>query len=139
MNSRQRVFAALQRQAPDRTPRFEIWIDGLFEDLGTSDPYRAYAELGQDGVLLPSQAPAESRAWKSGVDEWGRVWKDGMYCGGALDTAGDLERYSPPESYAQRFFDNRRTEEIRAAFPEHCLFFGTSAEIANVLLPVGIS
>ena len=74
MNSRERVLAVLSGRTPDRIPRFEVWIDALYQELGLSDPYSAYAELGQDAVLLPSQTPAGSNAWRSGVDEWGRVW-----------------------------------------------------------------
>ena len=125
MNSRERIFAVLNHQVPDRIPRFEVWIDGLFAELGASDPYSAYAELGQDAVLMPSQSPAESNAWKNGVDEWGRVWKDGMYTGGVLDNAEDIARYSPPLSLAQRLFDPQRVEQVCQLFPEHCLFFGT--------------
>jgi uroporphyrinogen decarboxylase len=139
MNSRQRISAVLNRQTPDRVPRFEVWIDALYPELGVSDPYSAYAELGQDAVLLPSQAPAESSAWKDGVDEWGRVWKGGMYCGGVVETTSDLERYSPPPSYADRFFDPRKVDSIRAAFPDHCLFFGTHiGPFMNAYMAMGL-
>ena len=125
MNSRERVLAVLSGRTPDRIPRFEVWIDALYQELGVSDPYSAYAELGQDAVLLPSQTPAGSNAWRSGVDEWGRVWRDGLYVTGVVDSPADLARYNPPPSYAARFFDERRARAIRARFPEHCLFFGT--------------
>jgi len=125
MNSRERVFAALNHQIPDQTPRFEVWIDALYTELGVSDPYSAYAELGQDAVLMPSQSPAESNAWKNGVDEWGRAWKDGMYLNGVVESAADLERYSPPLAYAEHFFDPQKVAVMRGKFPEHCLFFGT--------------
>jgi len=115
----------LERKTPDRVPRFEVWIDGLFDELGVSDPYRAYPELGQDAVLMPSQTPAESNAWKDGVDEFGRVWKTGMYCSGVLETPGDLKQFTPPASYAERFFDEKKIAGLRADYPEHCLFFGT--------------
>ena len=65
-----------------------------------SDPYSAYADLGQDAVLLPSQTPDGSNAWRSGVDEWGRVWRDGLYVTGVVDSPADLARYNPPPSYA---------------------------------------
>ena len=125
MNPRERIFAALTHQIPDRTPRFEVWIDALHKELGTSDPSSAYAELGQDAVLMPSQSPAESNAWKTGVDEWGRIWKNGMYASGALDTLADLRRFSPPSSYCEGFFEPGKVEKIRAKYPDHCLFFGT--------------
>lgn len=125
MNPRERVFAALNHQIPDQTPRFEVWIDALHAELGVSDPSSAYAELGQDAVLMPSQSPAGSNAWKTGVDEWGRVWKDGMYLRGVVETVADLERYTPPLSYAERFFDPQQVAALREKYPDHCLFFGT--------------
>ena len=115
MNSRERVLAVLNHQSPDRIPRFEVWIDALHEELGVSDPDSAYAELGQDAVLLPSQTPTQSNAWRSGVDEWGRVWQDGMYVTGVLDTPAKLARYSPPLAYAGTLFDARRARPCAPA------------------------
>jgi len=125
MTSRERVLAALRHEKPDRLPRFEVWIDALVTELGLSDPYGAYAELGQDGVLLPSRGPAESNAWKDGIDEWGRVWKHGMYSHGVVDTLEDLVRYRTDPEYALRFFDPAAVDTIRTRFPDHCHFFGT--------------
>jgi len=125
MNSRERIQAVLQRQTPDRVPRFEVWIDGMFDELGVSDPYSAYAELGQDAVLMPSQTPSESNAWKDGIDEFGRVWKKGMYFSGVVDTPDDLKKFTPPLSYAERFFDEKKVAALRADYPDHCLFYGT--------------
>ena len=125
MNSRERIFAVLNHQVPDRIPRMEIWIDHLDQALGVSDPFSAYAHLGQDGVLMPSQQPEKSSAWKTGIDEWGRVWKDGMYRSGMVDTSDDLERYNPPPSYADQFFDPQVIGAFRSQFHDHCLFFGT--------------
>jgi len=125
MNSRERIFAVLNHQVPDRVPRMEIWIDHLDQELGGSDPFSAYAKLGQDAVLMPSQQPAESSAWKMGIDEWGRIWKDGMYRSGVVDTLEDLGRYNPPSTYAERFFDPQAVGGFRKQYPDHCLFFGT--------------
>jgi len=125
MNSRERIQAVLQRKTPDRAPRFEVWIDGLFDELGVSDPYSAYAELGQDAVLMPSQTPKTSKAWTDGVDEFGRVWKKGMYLSGMVDSPADLIQYTPPISYAEQFFDPQRVSAIRTKYPDHCLFYGT--------------
>ena len=125
MNHRERILAVLKHHTPDRIPRFEVWIDALFNELGTSDPYSAYAELGQDAVLMPSQSPADSHAWKTGVDEWGRVWKDGTYQAGMVETSADLKRFQTPDTYSERFFEPRRIGLLRSQFPEHCLFFGT--------------
>jgi len=139
MDPRERIHAALRRQATDRIPRFEVWIDGLYEELNLSDRTSAYAELGQDAVLLPSCPPPESSAWKTGVDEWGRVWKNGMYTGGALDHPRVLARFSPPPSYAQRFFDPQHAARVRTQFPKHCLFFGTHAgPFMNAYMAMGL-
>jgi hypothetical protein len=125
MNPRERVQAVLERRMPDRVPRFEVWIDGLFDDLGVSGPISAYPELGQDVILMPSQTPKESNAWKEGVDEFGRVWKKGMYLSGMVETGNDLKLYTPPLSYVDRFFDEKQVGKIRLRHPDHFLFFGT--------------
>lgn len=139
MNSRERIAAVIKHKVPDRVPRFEVWIDALYAELNVSDPYSAYAELGQDAVLMPSKPPAESSAWKTGVDEWGRIWKDGMYVNGVVETSADIERYSPPLSYAARFFDPQAAAALRAKFPEHCLFFGTHAgPFMNAYMAMGL-
>lgn len=39
---------------------------------------------------MPAQRPPGSNAWKTGLDEWGRVWKDGMCADGALAIEEDL-------------------------------------------------
>jgi len=139
MKPRERVFAALNHQTPDRLPRFEVWIDALYTELGVSDPVSAYAELGQDAVLMPWQSPTESNAWKNGVDEWGRVWKDGMYLTGVVENAADLERFNPPASYAERFFDPQKAAALRARFSDHCLFFGTHiGPFMNAYMAMGL-
>jgi uroporphyrinogen decarboxylase len=125
MNSRERIHAVLERKDPDRVPRFEVWIDGMFDELGVTDPYRAYAELGQDAVLMPSQTPSESNAWNDGIDEFGRVWKKGMYFSGVVETPDDLKKFTPSLSYAERFFDEKKVVALRADYPDHCLFYGT--------------
>ncbi len=125
MKPRERVAAALRHRAPDRVPRFEIWIDALLDELGQSDVPSAHVNLGQDCVMMPTRTPSHSRAWKTGVDEWGRVWQDGMYADGMVDTLKDLRRYSPPPEYAAQFFDDAEVERARARYPDHCLIFGS--------------
>ncbi len=125
MTPRERVFAALQHRVPDRVPRCELWIDALLQALGEPDPAAVYAHVGQDAVMLPSQLPSGSNAWRTGVDEFGRVWRDGIYAGGVVDTAADLTRYTPPLDYADGFFDAVRASEVRATFPDHALIYGT--------------
>ena len=125
MKPRERVFAALRHQEPDRVPRFEIWIDSFVDESGHDDPASAYASFGQDCVMMPTRTPPRSNAWRSGVDEWGRVWQDGMFVDGVVDTEADLQRYSPPLGYVEHFFDDGRIREVRESYPDHCLIFGT--------------
>lgn len=125
MNPRERVLAALTHQMPDRVPLFEIWIDALSDELGQGDATAAYAETGQDCVMLPSHTPAGSNAWRTGADEWGRVWQDGVYVSGLVDSEADLARYSPPVSYAVQCFDAEQARIVRERYAEHCLIYGT--------------
>ena len=125
MTPRERVFAALQHKPVDHTPRFEIWIDGWFDESGRSDVASAHVSLGQDCVMMPMQRPYGSNAWKTGVDEWGRVWRDGMYADGVLDSTEDLEHYSHPASYVEEHFDEGRVRDVQVRYPDHCHIFGT--------------
>jgi len=125
MKPRERVMAALAHEVPDRVPRFEVWIDALLDELGQTDAPSAYVNLGQDCVMMPMQRPPESNAWKTGVDEWGRVWKDGMYADGVIDTEEDLLDYSRPVSYAEEYFDDGLVGEVQARYPDHCHIYGT--------------
>jgi uroporphyrinogen decarboxylase len=125
MKPRDRVFAALRHQDPDRVPRFEIWIDTRLEGLGQDDPVGAYVAVGQDCLMLPTRNPPESNAWRDGVDEWGRVWKDGMFVDGVVENAADLQRYSPPLDYVEALYDEEEIRAIREAYRDHCLIFGT--------------
>jgi uroporphyrinogen decarboxylase len=125
MKPRERVLTALRHQEPDRVPRFEIWIDALFDDLGQDDPASAYVNLGQDCVMMPTLNPPESNAWRNGVDEWGRVWQGGMFVDGVVETDADLEQYSPLLAYVEQLWDCDRVRGVRRAYPDHCLIYGT--------------
>jgi uroporphyrinogen decarboxylase len=125
MNSRDRVLAALNHQKPDRVPRFEIWLDAFLDDLGDGDAQAAYVRQGQDCVMLPSINPPESSAWRTGTDEFGRVWQDGMYVAGRVDTAADLARYTPPLAYLDQLFDADHCADVRQRYPDHALIYGT--------------
>lgn len=125
MKPKERVFSALKHQQPDRVPRFEIWIDALLDELGQKDPPSAYINLGQDVVMMPSQTPSGSKAWQTGTDEWGRIWKNGMYTAGAINDEADLHQYTPPLAYAEHFFDPQQVQSVKTRYPDHCLIFGT--------------
>lgn len=125
MKPRERVAAALRREQPDRVPRFELWIDALLPELGEEDPAAIYAHVGQDCVMLPTCRPPGSNAWRDGVDEWGRIWRNGTFTGGAVDSYEDLKRFTPPLTYVAQFFDETQVRPIRQRFPDHCLIYGT--------------
>ncbi|TEU19272.1 MAG: hypothetical protein E3J21_04245, partial [Anaerolineales bacterium] len=126
MKPRERVLTALEHQEPDRVPRFEIWIDDcMVDELGQSDLQSAHVNLGLDCVMIPSPYPAGSNAWRDGVDEWGRIWKNGFYVDGVVDTEADLERYSPPLDYVDKFFDMDRVKEVMELYPDHCFIYGS--------------
>jgi len=125
MLPRERVMAALRRETPDRVPRFEVWIDAFVDEFGLPDTAAAHVTFGQDSVLLPSRPLPGSRAWQSGVDEFGRVWRNGQYADGVVDTAADLARYSPALERVTECFDAAATEAVRRRYPDHCHFFGT--------------
>ncbi|MBW8012604.1 MAG: hypothetical protein FVQ83_15420 [Chloroflexi bacterium] len=125
MKPRERIFAALNHAEVDRVPRFEIWIDHPLDALGQESIVDAYANLGQDCILLPSHRPPESNAWRDGTDEWGCVWVNGMYSHGLVESEADLEHYSPHLDYVKRLFDSEETANVRSQYPDHCLIFGT--------------
>ena len=125
MTPRERIFATLHHQKTDRVPCCEIWIDGVWPDLGIQSQTEAYVELGQDCIMLPGRIPEASNAWKSGVDEWGRIWQDGMYVDGVVATKDDLRRYSPQLEYVEELFDPDAVQAIQNSYPEHCLIYGT--------------
>ncbi|MEN6560811.1 MAG: uroporphyrinogen decarboxylase family protein [Acidobacteriota bacterium] len=125
MTPRERVLAALDHRIPDRVPRFEVWIDALFDELGQGDQTEAYVNMGQDCLMMPSSVQLGASAGKDGVDEWGRVWQGGVYVDGAVETEADLERFSPPAALAGRLFDGGRISALRARHPDHCLIYGS--------------
>ncbi len=127
MQPRERVLSTLARGQSDRVPRFEIWIDAPLPELGQRDQAEAYVNLGQDCIMLPGGSPADSNAWRDGVDEFGRIWNAGRYAGGAVANAGDLRRFTPPLRAARSCFDRERARSVRRRYPHHCLIFGTHA------------
>jgi uroporphyrinogen decarboxylase len=126
MTPKERVLAALHHQPTDVLPMLEPWVEtDMVSALGCTEAPSAYVDLGLDGILIPTRTPESSNAWKDGVDEWGRRWSAGTYAGGLLHTREDLARYSPPVSYAGRFFDHGHVADIRRRYPLHCLFYGS--------------
>lgn len=126
MKPRERVLKALEHEEPDKVPRFEIWInDDMVAELGYEDTQSAHVKLGLDCVMIPTQTPTGSNYWRNGLDEWGQVWKNGIYADGAVRTEADLERYSPPIDYVNEFFDAKPVEETMARYQDHCFIYGS--------------
>jgi uroporphyrinogen decarboxylase len=125
MRPRDRVQAALRHAPVDRVPRFEIWIDAFIDELGGGDPAAAYVDQGQDGILMPTRAQLSASAATDGTDEWGRIWRQGDYVGGAVDVDADILRYSPPLETAAGLFDRERIVAVRSRYPDHVLFYGS--------------
>jgi uroporphyrinogen decarboxylase len=125
MTPRERVLAAIEHRLTDRIPRFEIWIDMEPAGFGCSDSVSLYPHLGQDCIMMPSQQPAQSNAWQSGVDEFGRDWKKGMYVGGVVDSKDTLRKYTPSIADAGRYFSTANIDNVKTLYPDHCLIWGT--------------
>ena len=75
--------------------------------------------------MMPIHQPHYSNAWKSGVDEFGRLWKDGVYTGGVVDSLVTLNSYTPPLINAGAFFDPVSIADARVRYPDHCHIWGT--------------
>jgi len=126
MKPRERVLRALEHQEPDRVPRFEIWIgEDIVAELGYEDVQSAHVALGLDSIMVPNQNPEGSNAWGTGLDEFGRIWKDGIYVDGVVKTEEDLERYSPPLHYVEQFFDADRARDAMKRYPDHSFIYGS--------------
>jgi uroporphyrinogen decarboxylase len=126
MRPRERVLTALEHKEPDQVPRFEVWInDDMVSELGYKDLQSAHVGLGLDCVMIPTRIPARSNYWKDGLDEWGQIWKNGVYVNGVVNTPADLEEYSPPLNYVNEFFDIDAIKNSIERYPDHCLIYGS--------------
>lgn len=94
-------------------------------EFGQGDLAGVYVNLGLDGLMIPNTVPAGSNSWRDGVDEWGCVWRRGIYAGGVVKTRSDIRRFSPPLDYADKFFDVGEISRIKRLHPDHCLFYGS--------------
>jgi len=126
MKPRERVLKTLKHEPIDRVPLFEIWIEEeMAKELGEKDLPSTYVNLGLDCIFIPYQNPPHSNAWRDGVDEWGRVWRRGIYVGGLVANEQDLKKFSPPLDYVDEFFDEDKIKEVKRTYPDHCLIFGS--------------
>jgi uroporphyrinogen decarboxylase len=123
MNSRERVMLAFERQEPDRVPLFEAWIETEVVNALGGDPYIARENLDLDCMPLGSH-PKNTRAYGDGVDEWGRVFKNGQYYKGLIKSEEDLEKYTAPVTHAQDWFPSDEIKSIKRKYSEeYALYF----------------
>ncbi|MFW9905362.1 MAG: uroporphyrinogen decarboxylase family protein [Candidatus Thorarchaeota archaeon] len=124
MNSRERVLITFERQEPDRVPLFEAWIETEIVNALGGDPYIARERLNLDCMPLGSH-PNNTRAYGDGIDEWGRVFKNGHYLTGMIRSEEDLERYTATLAHAKDWFPSAKIQEIKRKYSEeYILYFG---------------
>ena len=123
MNSKERVQIALSHKEPDYVPLFEAWIEKEIINQLSGDPYTTRIYLGMDCLPLGSH-PSNTKAYKNGIDEWGRIFKDGQYGGGIVKNYQDLEKYTPARSHAADWFPKKEIRKVKKTYGEnYALFF----------------
>lgn len=123
MNSRERVLTTFQHKEPDRVPLFEGWIESeIIEALGENS-YQTYEKLGLDCLPLGWHPIGKTQAYGNGIDEWGRIFKDGQYGGGVVKNLEDLENYTAPPSHAKDWFAPEKIKIIKKKYNEQFAFF----------------
>lgn len=124
MNSKERVLTTFQHKEPDRVPLFEGWIEECFVNALGGDPFAARERLGLDCIPIAVGHPVSSNAWRTGTDEWGRCWRNGMYVDGLVKTWRDLETYSPPAECAAAWFPADTMAAVRRQYgEEYALYY----------------
>ncbi|MHA2224184.1 MAG: uroporphyrinogen decarboxylase family protein [Candidatus Hodarchaeales archaeon] len=121
MNSRERILSVFQRDKPDRVPLFEAWIESEIVSKLGRDTYIAREKLGIDSLPLGSY-PKNTNAYRHGKDEWGRIFKNGHFAGGMIESYSDLEKYTPPISHAQDWFSNKQIMKVKKNYGEEYAF-----------------
>lgn len=125
MNSRERVLTTFQFKEPDRVPLFEAWIEiEILDIIGGGSPYKTRERLGLDCMPIAVGHPKSTNAWRIGIDEWGRIFKNGLYIGGVVKNLNDLEKYTPPLEYARAWFPNKVITRTKQKYGEtHALYY----------------
>jgi len=126
MKPRERVLTAITHEEPDVVPRFEIWInDEIVSDLGYGDLQSTHVKLGLDCIMIPTRIPARSNYWRDGLDEFGQVWKDGIYVDGVVNSEETIRRHAPPSEHAHEFFDFEKAKQTMKRYPDHFFIYGS--------------
>jgi uroporphyrinogen decarboxylase len=127
MNSKERVLSAFKFKEPDRIPLFEAWIETeISEAIGVGNPYKTREILGLDCMPIAVGHPKSTNAWRTGTDEWGRVFKDGMFIDGKVKKLDDIEKYTPSLNFAKEWFPKDIIKKSRNTYGEtHALYYAT--------------
>ena len=123
-NSRERVIVAFEHKEPDRVPLFEAWIEDVIVDALSGNHYGVREKLGIDCMPL-GEKPSNTKAYGHGIDEWGRIFKNGQYAGGVVKNEVDLEKYSAPLSHAENWFPPEKIKrQKKRCGDNYALYFG---------------
>ena len=127
MNSRERVLTTFNFREPDRVPLFEAWIETeIMEVIGGGNPYKTREILDLDCFPIAVGHPPNTNAWRTGIDEWGRIFKDGWYVGGVIKDFKDLEKYYPPLEYAKAWFPEKVINNTKEKYGEtYALYYAS--------------
>jgi uroporphyrinogen decarboxylase len=123
MNSKERVLTALEHQEPDYVPLLEAWIEPEIMEQFKGDAYSTRIQLEMDCLPIGTHPP-NTKAYKHGIDEWGRIFKEGHYGGGIIRNQKDLDQYTAPLSHATDWFPEKEIKKIKQQYgEEYALFY----------------
>ncbi len=113
----------MEHKEADFMPLFEAWIEPEIIEQLAGDSHSTRIRLGMDCLPL-GWHPSNTKAYKTGIDEWGRIFKNGQYGGGVVKNYIDLEQYTPPLSHAADWFPEKEVKEIKSKYgEEYALFY----------------
>ncbi|MFX0084853.1 MAG: uroporphyrinogen decarboxylase family protein [Candidatus Hodarchaeota archaeon] len=125
MDPRERVLTTFDHNEPDQVPLFEAWIEPeIIIAFGERDSYKVREKLGLDAMPCFFHPIGKTQSYGHGIDEWGRVFKNGQYGGGVVNTFEDLDKYTVHTSHAQEWFPPDKIKAIKDKYKEkYALFF----------------
>ncbi len=127
MNSRERVLTTFKFKEPDRVPLFEAWIETeIMEAIGEGNPYKTREILDLDCLPIAVGHPKSTNAWRTGIDEWGRIFKNGWYIGGVIKNLKDLETYTPSLEYVKAWYPEKIMKNSKKKYGEtYALYYAS--------------
>jgi hypothetical protein len=148
MNSRERVFAALRREAPDRVPYCEEYVSRPFAErlMGWGSPVTESVDLeGNEYTVEEAKAVARrlkldniSFLLRAPVYAEKHPGQDGIlyYGAGLIRSVADLERVQLPDPLDDRLYDDARA--FAAEKDEFSAWFNTRIGIFSTMLSLGL-